>query len=87
VAIPFGHEAKIPLRGVRHGPAIHFPLPSQAELEPGVGCKPNMPNIADIGKPGGWMARASMVGGLARTFSSMNLKTIKPKNLLERQFR
>jgi hypothetical protein len=46
-----------------------------------------MPNIADIGKPGGWMARASMVGGLARTFSSMNLKTIKPKNLLERQFR
>jgi hypothetical protein len=28
----------------------------------------NMANIVDIDEPGGWMVRASMVGGLDRTF-------------------
>jgi hypothetical protein len=40
-----------------------------------------MANIADIDKPGGWMVRASMVGGLARTFYVYELETNKVTEL------
>jgi hypothetical protein len=41
----------------------------------------NMANIADIGKSGGWMVRASMVGGLDRTFYVYELEDNKAAEL------
>ena len=40
-----------------------------------------MANIADIAKPGGWMVRASMVGGLGRTFYVYELEDNKAAEL------
>jgi hypothetical protein len=40
-----------------------------------------MANIADIDKPGGWMVRASMVGGLVRTFYIYELDDNKAAEL------
>jgi hypothetical protein len=40
-----------------------------------------MANMADIEKPGGWMVRASMVGGLARTFYVYELDDNKAAEL------
>jgi hypothetical protein len=40
-----------------------------------------MPNIADIDKPGGWMVRASMAGGLVRTFYVYELEDNKAAEL------
>ena len=41
----------------------------------------NMANIANIDKPGGWMVRASMVGGLDRTFYVYELDDNKAAEL------
>jgi hypothetical protein len=40
-----------------------------------------MANIADIDKPGGWMVRASMLGGLVRTFYVYELDDNKAAEL------
>jgi len=40
-----------------------------------------MTNIADIDKPGGWMVRASMLGGLVRTFYVYELDDNKAAEL------
>ena len=40
-----------------------------------------MTKIADIDKPGGWMVRASMVGGLGRTFYVYELDDDKAAEL------
>jgi hypothetical protein len=40
-----------------------------------------MVNIADIDKPGGWMIRASMPGGSARTFYVYELDDSKAAEL------
>jgi hypothetical protein len=40
-----------------------------------------MANMADIEKPGGWMVRASIVGGLARTFYIYELDDDKAAEL------
>jgi hypothetical protein len=40
-----------------------------------------MVNIADNDKPGGWMVRASMLGGLARTFYVYELDDNKAAEL------
>jgi len=40
-----------------------------------------MANIANIDKPGGWMVRASAIGGLARTFYVYELEDNKAAEL------
>ena len=40
-----------------------------------------MANIAEVDKPGGWMVRASMVGGSARTFYVYELDDNKAAEL------
>ena len=40
-----------------------------------------MANIADIDRPGGWMVRASMADGLARTFYVYELEANKAAEL------
>jgi hypothetical protein len=40
-----------------------------------------MANIAEIDKPGGWMVRTSVVGGLARTFYVYELDDNKAAEL------
>jgi hypothetical protein len=44
-----------------------------------------MPNIADIDKPGGWMVRASMAGGLVRTFYVYELEANKAAELARKE--
>lgn len=43
-----------------------------------------MANIADIDKPGGWMVRASMIGGFARTFYVYELEDNKAAELVKK---